>query len=348
MMRKLIFFLSLTLSTFLGSIEGTSVDLEEHIPDFVLYTKQLHIPGYPTAYNPSIIRWEGRLLMSFRLTASRTKKYDSEIGVVWVDENFNAVSNPQILDLSSPLDLEGGPSRAEDGRLVAVGETLYLVFDDNRDFVLSAGGFRMRVAELRIEGDEVTAKFVEPLLAFEGQKPTLREKGWTPFAYNGKLHLAYSLSPMRVFEYLPGTKSCKTIAETNPMIDWKWGILRGGTAAELVDGAYYLSFFHSSIPMHSVHSGGKGALHYFMGAYIFSPEPPFHLIGISPEPIIGKNFYHGKTYQPYHHPVCAVFPAGYVYNDETIFVVYGRQDHEMWVVAINKSGLFDSLKPVIF
>ena len=42
------------------------LDLEKKPQDFVLETIKISVPDYPHAFNPSIIRWQGRLLMSFR------------------------------------------------------------------------------------------------------------------------------------------------------------------------------------------------------------------------------------------------------------------------------------------
>jgi predicted GH43/DUF377 family glycosyl hydrolase len=343
--RFFLCLIALLASLNVAAIENCSIDLEDRIQDFVLYTKQIEVPGYPDAYNPSIIRWNGQLLMSFRNTPDPKQKYNSEIGVVRLDEKFNAISEPQILDLRPSHVSPNIPSRAEDGRLIIVGETLYLIYDDCCDPIISRKGFRVYVAELDIIDDLIFPTKIEALLYFEGESSNIREKGWTPFDYNNQLFLIYSIAPNRVFEYLQGSQGCAAFAESVPSIYWEWGILRGGTAAAKMD-SFYLSFFHSSVNMTTVHSGGKEALHYFMGAYTFSSKPPFQLLSISPMPIIGKNFYHGKTYKPYHHPVCAIFPAGYICNHDKIFVFYGRQDHEIWVVALNKKGLLNSLKPV--
>lgn len=85
--------------------------------------------------------------------------------------------------------------------------------------------------------------------------------------------------------------------------------------------------------------------HYFMGAYLFSEKPPFQMTSISPEPIIGPNFYSGKKHQTWK-PLRVVFPGGFVYDDTYIWVVYGRQDHEAWVVKLDREGLINSLIPV--
>src|SRR5690242_11555269 len=94
------------------------VDLEERRQDFVLETKRIDIPGHPMPFNPSIIRWQGRLLLSFRILPDIKRKYDSEIGLVFLNENFEAVSEAQLLSLRDEYSV--GPCRAEDGRLITV------------------------------------------------------------------------------------------------------------------------------------------------------------------------------------------------------------------------------------
>jgi hypothetical protein len=83
-----------------------------------------------------------------------------------------------------------------------------------------------------------------------------------------------------------------------------------------------------------------------MGAYTFSESPPFPLIRISPEPIMGRGFSSGESYLPYWKPVCVVFPGGFIFDDTSIWLVYGRQDHELWVAKLDKQGLLNSLIPI--
>jgi len=140
---------------------------------------------------------------------------------------------------------------------------------------------------------------------------------------------------------------CETIACTFGQFNWNWGELRGGTPGLLDEEKdEYLAFFHSSKEMATIHSQGKKILHYFMGAYTFASRPPFAITKMSPEPITGKGFYEGIVYEPYWKPLRVVFPCGYIVNDQFIWVSYGRQDHEIWMVKLNKKGLYDSLIPV--
>ena len=98
--------------------------------------------------------------------------------------------------------------------------------------------------------------------------------------------------------------------------------------------------------MQTTHSDGKNILHYFLGAYTFSSLLPFEITQMSPEPIIGEHFYKGAKYPPYWHPIQAIFPCGYVSDDNHIWIAYGRQDHECWVVKLDRQGLLQSLIPV--
>ncbi len=332
------------LSLLVPSFAADYSDLEALSQDFVLETKKIEVPGHPFACNPSIIRWHSRLLMSFRIVPDRTKKYDIEIGLVFLDENFEPSNNPQIVSLRD--EYAKAPSRAEDARLISIDDRLFMIYDDNVEPKISKGGFRMYVSELIYDGEHFIAENVECLNCFEGESREVREKSWVPFVYEGSLLLAYSLSPHKIFyPRLDGTGICDTVALSQNQIQWEWGALRGGTPG-LIDDDQYLAFFHSSKEIATVHSDGVKIPHYFIGAYTFSKEPPFAITSISPEPIIGKNFYNGIAYKPYYKPIRCVFPCGYIANDEFIWVAYGRDDHECWLVKLDKKGLLQSLVPV--
>ena len=323
-----------------------NVDLEKNCQDFVVETKRIHIPSYPNAFNPSIIRWKERLWMTFRNIPDPKQSFTSHLGIVEIDEKFKVISTPQFFDLTPPGISFQIPSRAEDARLIVVGDDLYIIYSDNRDAVITKGGFRVYTAQLEYFEGKFYAKSIEVLKRYPGESQFVREKNWVPFVYQNELLLAYSLDPHLIFRPLPGLGECETFTQSNKLLSWKWGILRGGTPGLNIDGTQYFAFFHSSIKMKTIHSSGKEMLHYFVGAYTFSLEPPFEITQISPEPIIGKGFYTGEVYKPYWGSIRTVFPGGYIYDDEFIWVLYGRQDHEMWVAKIDRRGLFQSLVPV--
>lgn len=345
MMNAFLFFL-LFLCVHFFSLEATlhkglPYHLESAAQSFVLETKRIEIPEYPHAFNPSIVRWQGRLLMSFRIIPDPNQSFNAEIGLVFLDEKFCPVSEPQLLSLRDEYSM--APCRAEDARLITLSNGLFMVYDDNIEFKLNKGGFRVYVAEIHYDGEHFIADPIECLKHFENENRNIREKAWVPFIFKDHLLLAYSITPHRIFyPRLDGTGICDTVNCTESNISWDWGILRGGTPAFL-EKEGYLGFFHSSEVMASTHSSGKQMAHYFIGAYLFSPEPPFNILKISPEPIIAQNFYRGVRYKPYWKPIRCVFPCGYISDDQYIWITYGRDDHESWVVKLDKRGLLQSL-----
>ncbi len=78
-----------------------------------------------------------------------------------------------------------------------------------------------------------------------------------------------------------------------------------------------------------------------MGAYTFSAKPPFSIQKISTEPIMAKGFYTKSEAK-----MRVIFPGGFVVNGELIYVVYGKDDKEIWVATIDKNKLMSSLKAV--
>ena len=325
-------------------IEACS-DLEVSPAPFILETKQIKIIEYPNAFNPSIIRWHGKLLMSFRNISNPKDSYNSsDIGLAWLDDDFQITGKPQILYLNK----KGTKPyhRAEDARLIEVAGHLFMIYSDNEDPIITKGGYRVYIIELVEQNGKFIILSKERLDSFEGVNPNLREKNWTPFNYKENLLLSYSLNPHLVFKPAIGTGECETFALSNKSLqNWTWGELRGGTQA-LKIGNRYLTFFHTAIHANSDHSDGKDMLHYFMGASTFESEPPFAMTHISPEPIIGKGFFTGTIYKQYWGSWRGIFPCGFIFDNTYIYVVYGRQNHEIWVVKLEKRELLDSLIPI--
>ncbi len=336
-----LFFLTL-VSSLLAIHTQSLPNLEETVQSFILEEKQIVIPGYPTAFNPSIIRWEdGRLLLSFRARDPITRS-SHLIGFIFLDENFEPQGNPTLLTIygDRPLRI----SKAQDPRLIKSGKHFYIAYNNIlNDSDLEAR--RMITSRLKYKEGKFFINSPEYILSFAGDSKNWIEKNWAPFDYKGNLCFSYSLNPHRVFKLSKNRTSCQTLALTQANIDWKWGELRGGTPS-ILDGDEYLGFFHTFINMKSEQSNGEKISHYFMGAYRFSSTPPFGLTYISPEPIIGHTFYAPSNY-PTWKPLRAIFPGGFIFNHDYIWVVYGRQDHECWVVKLNKQELMNSLTSVL-
>ena len=137
---------------------------------------------------------------------------------------------------------------------------------------------------------------------------------------------------------------------------WNFGKVRGGTPAVRI-GNHYIGFFHSSTYVHA-----RNVKTYFIGAYMFSAEPPFRVTAMSKFPIVGRNFSVGWTYKGLDFDI---FPMtfGAVKSDASgpilfsnskieidpdfIDIVYGKNEREGWMLRLNYSELLRSLRPVI-
>ncbi len=316
-------------------------DLEEMSQDFVLESKQIHIEGYPLAFNPSLIRWKGEPLLFFRARDLKNRSTDG-MGVVWLDEQLAPCSDAQILQ----IEYKGRtfPSKQQEPKPIAIGDRLFLIYNNTISPYLNPEIRRVHQVELFFDGNQFTAGAPDCYLEYTEENRQRPEKNWVPFEYDNELYLAYSIVPHLILRPVLGTSCCETFCQSSACAPWDWGVLRGGTPA-LLAGNEYLAFFHSSINMPSVYSKGKVVLHYVMGAYTFSAIPPFQITRISAEPIVSKNFYHGPNYRTWK-PLHVVFPGSFIQDEQFIWLAYGRQDHEIWIAKLDKQGLFDSLIPV--
>jgi predicted GH43/DUF377 family glycosyl hydrolase len=317
------------------------INLESAPQNFIEEIKQIQIPSHPHAFNPSLIQMEGKLLMSFRSIENLKNKYDSTIGLVFLNDDLEIISKCYILPFKDPSSKK--ITRVDDVRLVDIAGSTYIVYADNPHPVLSRGGYRVYTAKLNFENDHFFLTDQICLSDFPDNDLNRREKNWVPFDCNGSLLLAYSLTPHRIYYPIPGSERCELLCQSDREIQWNFGELRGGTPALAINPCEYLCFFHSSIRIPSVHTDEKNIVHYFMGAYTFSKEPPFAITKCSPTFLSYPGFYSGPTYTPYWQPVKVVFPCGFVIDQDTILLSYGRDDHECWIAKLSKSGLLQNL-----
>jgi predicted GH43/DUF377 family glycosyl hydrolase len=319
-------------------------DLSTIKSDFILETKRIQIPGYPYAFNPSIIRWGDSFLMTFRIHVYKANANKS-IGLIWLDKDFNVKSKPYILEIRNQKKNNFFVHKyaritEQDPRLTIFNNRLYMVYNN---FQIG----RMFIAEVHYDEDSIFLDNPECLLEFEGGSAKRIEKNWVPFQYEDKLLLAYTISPHKIFLPISGTESCETFSYSKKNIPWEWGQIRGGTPAFMVDGRF-LSFFHSSKKMRSNYSKGKKMPHYFIGAYTFEPHPPFTITRVSRFPIGCDDFYNGEDYlNRTCKPLRVVFPMGFVFDDNYIWISYGKQDNECWIAKLDKKRLFRSLMPIM-
>jgi predicted GH43/DUF377 family glycosyl hydrolase len=296
-------WLSIALSSLLIKI-ATPVQADEVVVDQF----QVVIPGFPDAFNPSIVHWKGERLLSFRIEHQAT----SYTGLIWLDRDFRPTGEPQIL----------WEVPSEDGRLFTKEDQLFLCFNDRLNHLR-----RVFVVELQWRSGAFVAASRQKL-TFNAKRT---EKNWSPFIWNGEICFIYTSSPFQLIRMAPNGL-CSLIPSYASPTRWIWGELRGGTQAIPISAHEYITFFHSSI-------SSEQCVRYFMGAMKFSSDPLFSITGISREPIIGKEFYTSDD-----KPRQIIYPAGVVMEGDFFYLSYGKDDREVWIAKLDRQKLFDQLK----
>ncbi|MCB1118520.1 MAG: hypothetical protein KDK65_01015 [Chlamydiia bacterium] len=330
--------LFLALLIFTGQVLAhNQFDFNYYQADYIHGVKKLHIPGYPRAFNPSIISYGDHYLLAFRDLATPGRPYNA-IGVVLLDREFHLVGQPQLIDMKSPLGRE--VCHAEDPRLIRVGEKIMLLYTEYwRKQGLQHN--EMRLTELTVQNGKFCIDPPKRLRAPYPFHHLPMQKNWVPFTFQDNLLFAYSIRPHRILLYPSHADRCHQLMKTTSHFHWDFGKLRGGTPAQCV-GDNYLAFFHSCSRGASPYSDQQEMLHYFIGAYTFSGSPPFEIQKISPKPIASYGMYHTPSFED----KVVVFPGGYVTDEESLYLVFGQNDEAIMVVKMDKEQLLNSLIPV--
>lgn len=334
--------LFLSFFLFWGFLFAKDVDFEKWSQNkIVIRTKKISFPQFPEAFNPSIIKSDEGIVLVFRDSPNRFwDPWLNHMYAVLLNEELEPIGEPELLvtGLNTPC----VKSQAEDPRVFSFAGKMYLIYNDNVE--VSRPWYRdrrdMYLAELKWEKGHFSLLKPIKLINEEKYATALWQKNWTPFEWNQSLLLAYSIEPHEILYPNLEDGTCYSCYETNRTLPWNLGILRGSSPALLIDGEY-LSFFHSGHMIESPVSEGQALWHYFMGAYTFSPNPPFGLTKISPEPIVKEGFYTTSYLDKK-----VILPGGFFVDGPHIFVAYGKDDVEMWIAILDKEELLKSLVPL--
>lgn len=85
---------------------------------------------------------------------------------------------------------------------------------------------------------------------------------------------------------------------------------------------------------------------YFMGSYLFEPHPPYGITHISTDPLAPNAVYNESNGWAYGSIDYIVFPMGLYVKDGVIYLCLGRHDREGWIVVLNETRYYASLKPI--
>lgn len=238
--------------------------------------------GY--AFNAGLVRYQGRLLMSYRTDWAGAHCHVAELA-----EDYTPQFTRVLPELAHP--------RANVGR------------EDPRLFVFRG---RLHVAYIGVEraagGGVVTNQMyarltddlrVEEVFYPEYQYRRAWEKNWQFFEWAGELFAVYSIAPHVVLHVL-GNKAYP-FAETPTPFAWSGGHLRGGAPPVLVGDRFY----------HWFHGRRDAGWVYNVGLYAFEARPPFRVLGLTPDPLLaGDPAATDGNYCPVTFPQGAVLEGG--------------------------------------
>lgn len=300
----------------------------------VLSVKKVRIHSLSAPYNASIGAVGNDYLLFFRYDAPNFKnerlQFSSNIGCISLDRNFEPLENEYSR-------IETNSAFSEDARFFQSGESYFLIYNDQISHFADRRGIRIGAMDLsKRKLEYVTDLHVDSMKI---------EKNWTPFSHREEIHFLHTIHPQRVIALAnPKKPLLRSLPDLfQPELNWqsKWGLLRGGTPAKLVDGEY-LAFFHSSF------EDRKGIIWYTMGAYAFAPSSPFKITRISSYPILFKGIYDTPHQLMANPKIRSIYPAGFVCEHregkELIHVSCGENDSGIKIISMDKNALLASLK----
>jgi predicted GH43/DUF377 family glycosyl hydrolase len=296
----------------------------------VLSVKKIKVPSVAGAYNAALGITERGHLLFFRYDSPSLKNdpasFFSNIGCIHLGPDFEPLEKEfSKIETESPF--------SEDARFFQHGKSYFLIYNDLISSVANRRGIRIGAIDVKKRCLEYVTTLDEGSLKME--------KNWTPFSHRGEIQFLHTIHPQKILSLPDPRKNCLRALTTLPSseLEWtsKWGALKGGTPAVLVDGEY-LSFFHSSF------EDRKGIIWYVMGAYTFAANPPFKLNRISPHPLLFDGIY-DTVHQALANPrVRAIYPTGLICErGDVIHVSCGENDSGIKIISMDKKALFASL-----
>jgi hypothetical protein len=166
-----------------------------------------------------------------------------------------------------------------------------------------------------------------------------REKNWTPFVHNKKLHVIYS--PGHVVQYADLKTPNKEWKTEAPI--YNYGAIRGGTQAVKVGNKLYTIF-------HTRHRSGPLDV-YTAGMMELEAKQPFNVLRITPDPLWKATFHPGANIPDAPHKIkrmvtFVTFPSHLEVKDNEATIIAGWQDASDQIIRLPWDELLSHLEVV--
>lgn len=285
------------------------------------------------AYNCAIAEHRGQTMLFYRFEPPNGN-YNTEIAACYLDSKWRPIENTnKVLRLAR---WSSKVTTMDDPRVIVVGGKIMMVYPQGcvihkgTDWLWAtsvaiaeiSNDFRVVGQWLPEYGNNINASSVN------GSSTIKTEKNWSPFVYQGRLLMLYSINPMVVIEYNPQLKTVAEIQKNSDPVDlsfWKWGKFIGGGTPLQLRGDEYVGFFHSFT---DDHPNKPNVRTYHMGFYAISAKPPFKLTRMSRIPLLTaidepERDLRGKNAS--WRPNC-IYPCGFIERGDRVYISQGWQD----------------------
>lgn len=309
-------------------------------------------------YNPALIRYQGRLLMAYRLDSARGGPQHRRIALCALDAQWGVIPG-SVVPFSDTITLGG--DRHYDPRFLVYNNRLFIHYNNNTQTRPN------QIFLVEVDGDNLCAKGPARPLVLDGPRQEI-EKNWMFFDHDGELLAVYSIAPhviLRVTLAGNGPVPC------TPLFSTAWDVrayaqsygLPCGGAPPVRCGDLYLSVFHShrlvgafrhllpllperwtrTLPRYPAALYRRLRLRcyqrrYYGGLYAFAATPPFAPSWLAPVPILRP-----EVELPRQRPRWidlsserAVYPAGALLrSDQHLIVTYGVHEERCCLRGID-------------
>lgn len=239
-------------------------------------------------FNPASIVWRGKRWLAYR-TECLPLWHWTRTNLVNLDDEFRPIPETNRgLDLPTSFGRWGG----EDPRLVTYEDRLLLSYSD---------GYQAGLAEIREDGSVVKAGLLPRNIFVDGvtAEKDRREKNWGFFAKDGRLLLAYWVSPHVVFEFDPKRRKMGHCWKTEWLPPVETRRLHGSSPPVWHDGLFW-RVVHSSYP--DIPNGRSRRYRLWLMA--FDDAPPFAPRWFCRKPLVVGEPELSRVPEPvYHHVV---------------------------------------------